>query len=97
MALPYPLNRMFDALIPLIFLIVGTVFGTYTFLHLLLIERQPSLVFDFSQWRDQSFTRLWTAFGPIAAKGDIGTVPHVVGVAQGVVVDLGYVQKFRII
>lgn len=34
-------------------------------------------------------------FGPIAAKADISVVPAVAGVAEGVVVDLGYAGAFR--
>ncbi|SRR6266498_5342638 len=90
MTLPYPLNRGVNLLMPSLFVLMGLYFGSLTFLHLLFIERKPTLAFNFSHWRDQSFTRLWIFFGPIAAKGDIATVPAVAGLAEGVVVDLGY-------
>lgn len=94
MNLPYPLNRAVNILIPVLFLFMGACFGAYTFLHLLFVERKPELAFNLSHWKDQSFTKLWMWFGPIAAKGDIATVPAIAGVAQGVAVDVGYALHF---
>jgi len=90
MALPYPLNRGINILVPVLFILTGTTFGLYTFLHLLFVERKPSLAFNYSHWRDQSFTRIWTWFGPLVAKADLATVPSLAGVAEGGVLDLGY-------
>ena len=87
--LPYPLTRLVDLLMPLLYILTGFGFGSYTFLHLLLIERKPSRAFNFSYWQDQNFARLWKWIGPIVAVGDIKTVPAVVGTAEGVVLDVG--------
>jgi hypothetical protein len=78
-----------NILVPALFIFTGATFGVYTFPRLLLVERNPSLAFDFSRWKIQRFTRLWMWVCPIAAKADISVVPTVAGVAEGVVVDLG--------
>jgi hypothetical protein len=88
--MPYPLNRAVNVLVPAIFVCMGLYFGVRTFLHLLFVDKSPSLAFNYSHWRDASFANLWTFFGPIAAKSDIAVVPSIAGVAEGVVVDLGW-------
>jgi hypothetical protein len=93
--LPYPLKRLINILIPTLFIFLGFCFGTYTFLHLLFVQRKPSLAFNFDHWKEQSFTNCWLWFGPIAARADIAVVPSIAGLAEGVVLDVGYVMAGR--
>ena len=90
MQLPYPISRALDALEPPLFISTGFAFGVYTFLHLLLIERKPSLAFNLQRWSDENLARIWKVFGPILAKEDLSVVPLIIWQADGVVVDVGY-------
>lgn len=89
--LVYPLNRIVDLFVPAFMVLTGIVFGAYNFLEILAIERRPRLAFDFEHWHSQQFTRLWKTFGPLAAKALRPTVSPLAAVANGVVLDIGYV------
>ena len=74
---------------PLAFIISGALFGAYTFVHILFVERAPRLAFDFQHWNDKHLARAWNFIGPILAKKDARVVPRVAAQAYGVVVDIG--------
>ena len=82
-------RRALDHVLPLAFIISGALFGAYTFVHILLVERTPRLAFDFQHWNDKHLARSWGFLGPILAKMDSRVVPRVAAQAYGVVIDIG--------
>lgn len=91
MALPYPINRVADASVVVMMLAVSVVFGAYTFLDILCIQRAPRLAFNFDYWQGQQFARLWKAFGGLAGKKVKPIVSSLASVASKVVLDIGSV------
>jgi hypothetical protein len=91
MYLFYPLNRIIDLFVPSFMVMTGIVFGVYTFLEILATERSPPLAFNFKHWHDQQFTRLWKTFGPLGSNILRPTISPLAAVANGVVLDIGYV------
>ena len=91
MCLIYPLNRIIDIFVPSLMVLTGIVFGAYNFLEVLVIERRPRLAFNFKHWHSQQFTRLWKTFGPLAFKALRPSISPLAAVANGVVLDIGYV------
>jgi hypothetical protein len=91
MCLFYPLNRIIDIFVPFLMVLTGIIFGAYNFLEILVIERRPRLAFNFKHWHSQQFTRLWKAFGPLAFKALRPSISPLAAVANGVVLDIGYV------
>lgn len=96
MNLGYPLKPLADAGFLAVAVIVGIIFGVYTFLHILLVQRCPRLAFDFNYWQSQHFARLWKTFGPMAGKNVRLVVATLASVADKVVLDIGQVSSYSI-
>lgn len=91
MTLWYPLNRLADACFPAAGIVACTLFGAYTFLDILCIQRAPRLAFNFNYWQGQQFARTWKAFGSMAGKKLRPMVGPLASTADKVVVDIGSV------
>ncbi|KAI8710470.1 hypothetical protein NCS52_01564000 [Fusarium sp. LHS14.1] len=89
MPLPYIFRRAVDPLLALAVIVLGALFGVYTSLHVLLVERKPSLAFNLRHWSDANSARLLRYLGPISYKEGLPVVPSIVEQANRVVVDVG--------
>lgn len=91
MFLFYPLNRIIDLFVLSFMVMTGIVFGAYTLLEVLATSRRPRLAFNFKNWHDKQFTRLWKWFGPLGSTVLKPTISPLAAVANGIVLDIGYV------
>ncbi|KAM5360901.1 hypothetical protein ACJA88_014667 [Fusarium oxysporum] len=89
MPLPYIFRRAIDPFLPPAVMVLGALFGIYTSLHILLVERKPRLAFNLRHWSDANSARLLRCLGPISYKEGLPVVPSIVGQANRVVVDVG--------
>jgi hypothetical protein len=93
MPLLHSITRPFDFLMPPVIILLGCVVGLYTFIHTILVERNPSLVFNFQHWSDQNSARLMKIFRPALVREAPHLVAHVAGEADGIVIDVGSVES----
>jgi hypothetical protein len=94
--MPYPIAIIVDALMPAAFLAVSSGFAIYTFLHLIFVERRPQCAFSYPEFKDEHFARLWACVGPLSRASDETRVHEIMSLAEGVVIDLGYVLTSEI-
>lgn len=93
MTLGAPFNRIADVCFPALMVTAGVACGSYTFLHILFVQRAPRLAFNFNYWSEQQFTRLWKVFAPIADKKMKALVSPLASAADKVVLDIGYASS----
>lgn len=66
MPLPYIFRRAIDPFLPPAVIVLGALFGIYTSLYILLVERKPRLAFNLRHWSDVNSARLLRCLGPIS-------------------------------
>jgi hypothetical protein len=93
--MPSPIAIVVDALTPAAFLAVSSGFALYTFVHLIFVERRPKRAFHYAEFKSEHFARLWTVVGPLSRRSDETRVHHIMSRAEGVVVDVGYVDSHK--
>ena len=96
MPLLHSLSRPFDPLIPPLIILFGSAVGIYTFIYILLVERKPSLAFNFQQWSDRNSARLMRIFRPALVREAPQLLAQVLGEADGIVIDIGSVSSLAL-